>query len=290
MNPQDRALCGVRPSEAFGNKSKDAVAMNEFAMLFNGEIKQMIHHFLEKDVPTFASFKEAWEHQSMSTLYHIDFGIVSRPEIVHIMYQEALGSLVETISMHQTEQRRTSFALDVLRRKSLAQVFTLYCLYTCQPTPIKQKILLDIESAKSIQRVLKWNEDWGDTFKQATREAHAMIIQLKRSFAFIKCIRGYNWNQRALNRAAHAASTAENISNMAPYEPLKLDLTLRHLHEAYNSSMKSFRTNTDKPAHKGKRNAPSIRLPNMPSAKLQMDAANFMEKFCEILGHNQDGM
>ncbi|KDO15857.1 hypothetical protein SPRG_18606, partial [Saprolegnia parasitica CBS 223.65] len=194
MNPQDRALWGLRPCVS-ASKARDMLALEDFAKLFRNEVLNMVSAFLADRHYSFAGFKGAWKAHGLSRMYQIDFASVARPEIVHMMLREALGLLVESIlaCRHGTREHHDQYVVDALRLKVLGHTFTLYTVYQCQSTPIKQKILLDIESAMHLSLAQTWCDAWRVLYPDASHEAQAMLVRLDRDHAFLRCMHGYNW-------------------------------------------------------------------------------------------------
>ncbi|KDO26248.1 hypothetical protein SPRG_08323 [Saprolegnia parasitica CBS 223.65] len=278
MNPQDRALWGLRPCVS-ASKARDMLALEDFAKLFRNEVLNMVSAFLADRHYSFAGFKGAWKAHGLSRMYQIDFASVARPEIVHMMLREALGLLVESIlaCRHGTREHHDQYVVDALRLKVLGHTFTLYTVYQCQSTPIKQKILLDIESAMHISLAQTWCDAWGVLYPDASHEAQAMLVRLDRDHAFLRCMHGYNWVRRTEFTAPPPAEPDEIPEAFEPFEPLEFDLALKHLHASYQEHMKPFRPKPGAPSARLAR--PTIRIPTMPPAPQQDELDGFMDKF-----------
>ncbi|OQR86206.1 hypothetical protein ACHHYP_10851 [Achlya hypogyna] len=295
MNPQDRALWGLRPSAAAA-KPKDMAALEDYAVLYRHEALSVVGRFLDAHNETFEGFKAAWKAQRLSTLYHIDFATVARPEAVHIMLREALGMLVETILAWKggTSQTRRQEVINVLRLEVLAHTFLLYATFQCQVTAVKQRVLLD--SATNLALVPSFCDQWIDAMPRAARQARSMLVQMENERAFIKCMHGYTWIHRPAHMSrpilpddrAIAPPTSDTVGDQAPQsadvptdpvEPLEFDLTLKHLHDSYQRHMTPFRARKGVTARERR---PEVRLANMPEAAEQAKIRDFMATFEKV--------
>ncbi|RHY78356.1 hypothetical protein DYB34_003449 [Aphanomyces astaci] len=85
-----RPLSGVPPL-----RRKDIATKDEFYSLMQTKLYAIVEAFLAED---FRAFKSLWMDHRFSCIYHIDFGNITRPEIVYLMLRACLGAPSLTVS------------------------------------------------------------------------------------------------------------------------------------------------------------------------------------------------
>ncbi|KAF0759123.1 hypothetical protein AaE_003750, partial [Aphanomyces astaci] len=302
-----RPLSGVPPL-----RRKDIATKDEFYSLMQTKLYAIVEAFLAEDDKDFRAFKSLWMDHRFSCIYHIDFGNITRPEIVYLMLRACLGSLLQALSLHEwsINQRRCDAQGGAFVWHVVACTYALYCTYECQITTIKQKILLDLDAAVQLAKIpTTWTHAWRRRHPTPIREMLRMLQQLETSGAFCKCVRGYSFPRpMELPSTSPPPALVDHQPTPPPYDTPTIggnehadsidhaltvsqavDMTdIERLHSEYMDAMTSFRlpsqdeTKATNGHRRQRRRAPVV-VYNMPPMSKQTQLMEFVQSIHKVL-------
>ncbi|KAH9114908.1 hypothetical protein AeMF1_011012 [Aphanomyces euteiches] len=256
---------GMRPLSGIPPLKKPDIAMKEeFAEIYRSKMQKLTDDFVDEEMKNFRVFKRLWSQHRLSALYHIEFGNITRHEILYVMLRECLGSLVQAIALTSWSTSQSSGTQVATMWYIVARIFALYCTYECQIGRIKQKILLDLSSSIQLALLPSLALEWQVSHAQVTREAMTMLSRLDDQNAFCKCLKGYSLPGRNIHHPVDIPEIEEVDSTHVVVPEL---VEISSLAEA----------------HSQRHRAPLHRVPNMPSASKQDQLGQFVDKLNAIL-------
>ncbi|RHY82136.1 hypothetical protein DYB26_008954, partial [Aphanomyces astaci] len=119
-----RPLSGVPPL-----RRKDIATKDEFYSLMQTKLYAIVEAFLAED---FRAFKSLWMDHRFSCIYHIDFGNITRPEIVYLMLRACLDAAVQlakipTTWTHAWRRRHPTPIREMLRMLQQLETSGAFC-------------------------------------------------------------------------------------------------------------------------------------------------------------------